>query len=162
MGKRRPILVLALLAVAGFIAVRHFASGDPVTAAQPETPEVLKTKRPAGSTAAKLRDIRLPAFKVEDISVAEFVEYLRVRSIAYDENPGEFPGVDIRIMPPAKDFHEDIDRGLVLTENYRLREVALASMSLEEIIRYSFGGTKIRHAVRNEVLWIHGPADSYK
>ena len=162
MGKTR-ILIASLLLV--FLVVTmiwlSLPARRPVFSPQSNTATAEK-KRPPGSTAAKLGSIRFPAFKVEDISVAEFVDYLRVRSIAYDENPGDFPGVDIRIMPPGEGFHEDIDRGMILTGNYRIRELALSNMSLEEVLRFAFGGGKIRYAVRDEVLWIHGPADAYK
>lgn len=162
MGKWRPILVLVLLALAGLLVIRHLSSRDQNPARQSDnSAPATERKRPPGSTAAKLRDIQLPAFKVEDISVAEFVEYLRVRSIAYDENPGEFPGVDIRIFTPPPERLLPLEKeagGLgarYTAEEIRIRELALASMSVEEVLLYAFESSKFRYEIKDEIVWIH-------
>ncbi|MCW1916117.1 hypothetical protein OJ996_21185 [Luteolibacter sp. GHJ8] len=159
MTKARTLAIIIPLASILGAAIWLAIPGQVSPATRPPEPLAGQNKRPSGSTEGKLRSIRLPAFKVEDISVAEFVDYLRGHSIASDGNPGDFPGVDIRIMPPHHGFQEDAEQGRLLTGDYRIRELALPSMTLEEVIRHAFEKTKIRYAVRDEVLWIHGPAD---
>jgi hypothetical protein len=124
-------------------------------------------KRPPGSTEAKLINIRLPAFKVEDISVAEFVDYLRERSITCDENPGDFPGVDFRFFnahseSPAPDAVAEATAGTSagpIAQELRIRELSLESMSLGEVLKHAFGAGQIRYAIRDEAVWFHGPGD---
>src|SRR5687767_9290712 len=115
MGKTRILTASLLLVSAAATTIWLSLPARRSDAPAQTNTATTEKKRPPGSTEAKLKSILLPAFKVEDISVAELVEYLRVRSIAHDEDPGEFPGVDIRIMPPREGFHEDTANGMALT-----------------------------------------------
>lgn len=162
MTKARTLAIIVPFASILGAAVWLAIPGKVSPAAPPPEPLASQNKRPPGSTEAKLKSIRLPAFHVEDISVSEFVDYLREHSIASDENPGAFPGVDIRIMPPHDDFQENAEQGRLLTGDYRIKDLSLSSMSLEEVLPHAFGSGKIRYAVRDEILWIHGPADAYQ
>lgn len=162
MGKPRIWIVAILLAALAAVGTWHFmasrGSGFPDQTNSSHTEQ----KRPPGSTAAKLKSIHLPAFKHEDISVEEFIDYLRFKSIAHDPDPGEFAGIDIRIVPPGEGFQEDESKGQILTGKFRIKEIEVGRMCIHDILNYAWGGSsRIRWEVRDEVLWIHGPADAH-